>query len=381
MGDQEAHDAVCGFVCDKAVDRCWARVRQHEKVNEVTHGLWDQFGTVARNFKTIPMSSTRFGVRPPSNKSLILFDSSTCWASTAPSAADLNKYAMSEINSSSADYDQSLQVVHQLQRRGHRPAEVEFILSLAPPYILTRYPFRLPSWLGDQWTDAKGGVLMDATPKFTCLDLHCDRGISTVTVPLGSMVGLWLIWPPNEHNNRLFYAAKEECTRTGMKCVERIGTQLTDGVIVLTDHTHALYVPSGYIKLFYTLEGGYLTGMSFSGREDLPSFVACVEQEVRIGSDVEDLKNTIKFLLEALERSLLSIDTRVVFSTASLWMRVMQAMKDAAGRGLNWAGMPSLIHQTLIRCRIGNPIVVEQGCPCGQLVKGPFFRHFITHRL
>lgn len=381
--DQAKHDSVCDFFCDRAVDQCWAQLRRHERMNDITNGLWHLFATTANKFKTLPIcTSTTTALWSPSKSSPVLFESSACWPTTVPpTTADVNKYSMSEIRASSPRHAQSVQVLSQLQRPNHRPAEVVFMLGLTPPYLLKNYPFCLPPWLSNQWTDAEGGVITDAMPKFSYLEVHCDRGLSTVSVSLGTMVNLWLIWPANEHNKNLFDLVKDECTCPDRSCMKLIGTQLTDGIIVITDHTQALYQPSGYLSLVYTIDGGYLTGMSFSGREDLPSFVDCVERELKAGTDVEDLKSTLWFLLSTLERSLLSPDTSVVYSTASLWLRVMQAMKKAAERGLKWSGMPRAIHQTLIRCRNANKIALEQGCPCGQPVVGPFFRHFAKHRL
>lgn len=373
--DQASHDALCDFFCDQEVDRCWAQLRQHEKMNEIPDGLWNLFAATARKFKTLSLSTAISGISPPLKTSPIIFDPLPCWADSSPSSADVDRYGMSGVRPPNS---QSLQAAKQLRDANHKPAEVVYVLSLTPPYILTKYPLRLPGWLSNQWTDAEGGVLMDATPKFTCLDVHCDRGLSTISIPLGAMVTLWLIWPGNDQNNKLF----DECIRGGGTRVQQISMGLTEGIIAITDHTQAMYLPSGYLSLTYMLVGGYMTGISFSGREDLPSFVECVERELKYETDVQDLKSTITFLLATMERSLMSNDPAVIYNTACLWIRVMQAMKNATTtRGLKWLGMPRAIHQTLIRCRNGNKTIVEQGCPCGQVVRGPFFKHFVTHRL
>lgn len=379
--DQATHDYFCDFLCDGDADRCWSQLRNYEKTHEIcADGYWNVLAIAARTFTMIPTASPTCGIWPPSKKAPFIFDSAAPWTTTPPTAADLYKHAMSEIPVSSPQHANSVKVLGQILHPSHRPSEVEYMVSLTPPYILSTYPFRLPHWLSSQWTDAEGAVLMDATPKFSCLDIHCDRGLSTVSVALDKMVNLWLIWPPTEHNKTIFYAAREECTRTGTRIVDRIGTQLTDGAIFIADRTHALYLPSGYLSLIYTLEGGITTGMSFSGREDLPSFVECVQRELKEGTDVEDLKSTIRYLLSTMERSLMERDTAVVYSTACLWMRVMQSMKDAAARGLDWMGMRRGIHQLLIRCRAGNSLMVDK-CPCGMLLNSPFFVHFVRHRL
>lgn len=383
--NQRIHNSFCDFVCDNEVDKCWTLLRRHEKMAEMKGELWDHFQPVAATYKSISMSTNTSEIWPPSRESVIVYEAASSMPNT-PATPELYRRVIGEIHSPRSRRDLAIKVRGQLENPQHSPSEVEYLLGLTSPSFLKEYPVSLPQWLSSQWTDAAGEVLMDATPKFTLLDIHCDRGLSTVSLPLGEMSTLWLIWPDTEHNKALYYGVTEQCNQAGTSRFKRIGAQLTDGIIFVANHTQAVYLPAGYLSLVYTLNGGIMSGMSFSGREDLPSYVECVERELVDGTDVQDLKSTISYLLITMERSLLSPDSLVVYNTACLWMRVMQAMKTAAIRGLDWKSSPSMlrfIQQILIRCREASQIVVDQVCPCGRAVPGPFLHHFATrpHRL
>lgn len=219
-----------------------------------------------------------------------------------------------------------------------------------------------------------------------CTDLllkfDTDRELSTVSISLGQQVKIWLLWPPSPSNLEVFFEAREDSNRSGQYCFPKITHLLQEGKVIIADQSLALYVPAGWLHLVYTVRGGYLTEYTFSGTEDLPIFVQCVLAKINVCADIEDLKETIKFLIKVFERQLISVEKQRVYYAAEQWIKVITAMTTAAQeRGLIW-NMALEIKRALGAVAKANPINLGQDCPCGAAGSGKrFFQHFKTHCL
>lgn len=102
------------------------------------------------------------------------FPASECWeARGAPTPGDLDQHVLSSLPDGPTKLRRILTILRQLNHEDHTPTEVQFALNMKPDAILSAYPLALPSWLSNLWSDHTGDIGMNATPRFSLVDLHC----------------------------------------------------------------------------------------------------------------------------------------------------------------------------------------------------------------
>lgn len=238
LPDGGAHESTCKFFYYPAVHLIWDARRAFEVEHRLQQRLSVICADTARTFTPIERDSTLFS----SIKQPLAFDHITYWDKGPPMPSALNAIDMGE------------ETAQQLEETpGHRLSEFVPTLRIVSNPIATSNPFAIPRWLASLWTDLPSTqsssdipFSINATPRFTDIDIHCDCGLSVIALHHPGVRKLWLLWRPNENNVRDFYRSKSECDRIGTHCCEAIGRHLTDGGILLADGTTRIYIPSGY---------------------------------------------------------------------------------------------------------------------------------------
>ncbi len=81
---------------------------------------------------------------------------------------------------------------------------------------------------------------------------------------MGDYVKLWFLYPPSAHNLDIFYAYKGQEGK-----FLRLFGQLQDYILVLTTAQDIIYMPPGCLHSVYTIKGGLLLGLNWSGAKDI----------------------------------------------------------------------------------------------------------------
>ena len=99
------------------------------------------------------------------------------------------------------------------------------------------------------------------TPRYLFVDIHLDTSYTVIASPIKDCKKAWLLWPLTEDNLRLYHESWGRDQRLGYLLEsDREGPRFEGGIIVVTDHSKALILPSGTLHSTLTTSGGLLAG-------------------------------------------------------------------------------------------------------------------------
>lgn len=107
---------------------------------------------------------------------------------------------------------------------------------------------------------------------------------------------IWLMFPPTGHNFRLLEAELGQSTR-----LARIGGDLEGGIIVETDSTQAVFIPSGCLHACLTTAGGFLVSIDCTTRASARPFSRYLQRQFYGELDVEGQRVVFYKFLNTLE--------------------------------------------------------------------------------
>ena len=203
------------------------------------------------------------------------------------------------------------------------------------------YEFRVPAALQRelQFNFTSINFAANATPSYAFVDLHIDRGMDAVSC-IGACRKVWFMWPPTEHN--LSEMRRVDCQRN----FHMLRSQLDNGVVVETDSTMALHIPAGWLHATFTVEGGFLGGITAVTAEAIPLISFWVEVELETRGD--DIRGNLDIYTRALEEALCSQNKDVVRAALEGWKqlqpRLMEHLESNSTRSENECGAAENLH-------------------------------------
>ncbi len=131
-----------------------------------------------------------------------------------------------------------------------------FVINLTTPELSQKV--HIPRSLKEkfQFEEKPPLQMTNMTPKFTFVDVHIDHGMEAVSICVGRCRKIWFLWPPTPKNLR-------EMRRLDHRQSDRlIRSYLDHGILLETDGTTGIHVPAGWLHATFTIEAGFLVGIT-----------------------------------------------------------------------------------------------------------------------
>jgi hypothetical protein len=153
----------------------------------------------------------------------------------------------------------------------------------------------------------------------------CRRSLAKT---FGKCEKVWLLFPSNDHNLKLFVRSAGLRNRLAL-----IGSKLQGGIIAKVKSTHALELPAGTLHAVFTTVGGVLGGINYSTAESLPVMSRVLKMHLLspvskdhihegLAAYVETLSSTLKFRLHS-----------VLHDALRSWIELKSALQELLDSG------------------------------------------------
>ncbi|KAI9884407.1 MAG: Transcription factor Sox-2 [Watsoniomyces obsoletus] len=269
-----------------------------------------------------------------------LLSAGECWHPRPPTEAEMWKASVTEIQRAKVDEDVPYQVYDSLEqpssdvagnvatslmqirmRRKEDEDEGQWselqrnpvtVLNLFPSYLAQRVhiPLRLKQHLEFEDPPPKAANI---TPKYAFVDVHIDHGMEAISICVGRCRKVWFLWPPTTDNLK-------EMERLDHRDPDRlIRSYLDDGILLQTDKSTGIHVPSGWLHATFTIEGGFLVGITPVTAESIGLISSCTSSELVSEPGTQP---NLKGYIRGLETALRSTKPSVLQDTLDGWQHL-----------------------------------------------------------
>ncbi|KAK3045911.1 hypothetical protein LTR09_012565 [Extremus antarcticus] len=158
-----------------------------------------------------------------------------------------------------------------------------YAIGLEPAGLFHQYPFRAPPDLHQILTPhLEQRNVINATPKYSLVDLHIDYGIDGISSAFDGCRKLWLMFPPIERNLELMRIERDETCK-----LFRIGHHLEGGIVFEAASDKAVYIPARCLHAVYTGDGGFLFSLDFTTKPSIVPFGTYLSKRLYLTQDEE----------------------------------------------------------------------------------------------
>jgi hypothetical protein len=348
----KAHEDIClRRPIDAGADILWRELVTH--VESDANPIIDiraSLGPWARELKHVRVLSPG---KTPIQDIPYYLDVSSWWLRGVPKPETLDRGLLPSLKRQLGPAQYQL-LIAQMDPASHHSAgaTVRVLNHSSPRNLLKTMGLQLPAWVQlpiDQ-------CLWNVTPKNAFTDLHTDRGLDTVTLPVGGRK-IWVLYEPDPaptatnkvlQRDSTFYQqwadhidgaarASEDQSKTFL---EIAGPRLRRPYIAVTEGKQGLFVPAGWKHAVFTLETGYLAGWSFGTNEHLKQQIQTILGEMQAavvyskpeqyGQKTDylspDLWNKLNESLAYVLNKMAEIRKSHHISSVELWLRMIDLL-------------------------------------------------------
>lgn len=176
---------------------------------------------------------------------------------------------------------------------------------------------------------------------------------------------IWLMFPPTCHNLQLLEAELSQSTR-----LARIGCDLEGGIIVETDSTQAVFIPSGCLHACLTTAGGFLVSIDCSTRTSARPFSHYLQRHLYRELDAEGQRDIFYKFVDTLE---VAIANGVSAVAVEAWIHCESTLRSFS----KWDGAWMMKARQTLR-RVDS---FAELCPCGSSYSSSWYDHWLGHHL
>lgn len=150
----------------------------------------------------------------------------------------------------------------------------------------------------------------------------------------GTIRNLWMLWPPTESNEKVFYRPRKSTDDLNDEqpgpIFRRIAPALTNGRMVIVKPGETIFVPAGWIFATLTLEGGYLPKLLLVTKENLNTTISCLRHRVNAGYPLVEVERSVNDILDYINPILNIKTSKAVKEVVRVWEELNKIIDIAA---------------------------------------------------
>ncbi|KAI5845860.1 hypothetical protein DFP73DRAFT_624786, partial [Morchella snyderi] len=338
------HQASCEYKCNSIVERTCQTVDEFQenngqKIPNIGHIL--NPGCIHK-MKPVETLKTGLVLRfMPSRP--VIFKGEQCWKNGPPTPGDMLEAILNAqdhvIIQKVPSNAQFATVVEQLMLGDHLVQDVQSIQNIHTSTLplgstQTKYTMVIPPQLRRVCTAVHAYTLFDATPKYSFTDLRVEGGLPIMALHEGTIRNLWILWPPTESNERVFYRPRNSTDEIHHEqpgpIFRRIAPALTSGRMIIVNPGETIFVPAGWIFATLTLEGGYLPKLLLVTKENINSTISCLIHRVKAGYTLVEVERSVNDILDYLNPILNNKTPKAVREVVRIWEELNKIIDNAA---------------------------------------------------
>ncbi|KAH8151418.1 uncharacterized protein LAJ45_04623 [Morchella importuna] len=342
--DLVGHQASCEYKCNGIVDRTCQIVSEFQESNGQTIPNIGKILNPGCIHKMKPVETLATGLTlrfmPPRP---VIFKGQQCWKNGPPPPGDFleallnaQDHILIQRVPSDAEF---VTVARQLIFGDHLVQNVQSIHNIhasTPPSGTTQieYTMVIPPQLGKVCSAVHSYTFLDATPKYSFTDLRVEGGLPIMALHEGTIRNLWMLWPPTESNEKVFYRPRKSTDDLNDEqpgpIFRRIAPALTNGRMVIVKPGETIFVPAGWIFATLTLEGGYLPKLLLVTKENLNTTISCLRHRVNAGYPLVEVERSVNDILDYINPILNIKTSKAVKEVVRVWEELNKIIDIAA---------------------------------------------------